>query len=196
MIKNLFNYFQILVITGFVFGCVSAPENKNNQIYQLNTKAKVTDKMTNESYNIDLLIVVDSEHAVRMDVTALLGYRLAEIVLTPKLIQYIQRQDKFFVQGDFKAKTLKPLFKQEIDPKLLWALAHEQALKDGQYYGAIVKTEIVGTSDNGYKSKRVTIDSNTLKMVWLFKSKDIASVSYPETFILSKPDEYKLITIK
>jgi Domain of unknown function (DUF4292) len=196
MIKNLFNYFQIIAITNFIFACATLPENKNNQVYQLNTKAKVTDKMTNESYNVDLLIVVDPDRAVRMDVTALLGYRLAEIVLTPKLIQYTQRQDKFFVQGDFKPKTLKPLFKQEIDPKLLWALAHEKTLKDGQYYGAAVKTETLATFDGDYKSKRVTIDSNTLKMVWLFKSKELVAVSYPETFVLSKPDEYKLITIK
>jgi hypothetical protein len=131
-----------------------------------------------------------------MDVTALLGYRLAEIVMTPKLIQYIQREDKIFVQGDFRPKTMKRLFNQEIDPKLLWAMAHEQSLPDGQYYGANVKTELLESELGQYRSKRVTIENNYLKMIWLFKSKERVAVSYNETFVLAKPDEYKLITIK
>lgn len=195
MIKKLFLYFQILFIVGLISSCATQPTSPTGS-YKLTSKAKVTDKTSAESHNIDLIIVVDPQRAVRMDVSALMGYRLAEIVLTPKLIQYIQHEDKIFVQGEFKPKTLKRLFNQEIDPKLLWAMAHEQNLPDGLYYGANVKTEFLESDSGRYRSKRVTIENNYLKMIWLFKSKEGVALSYNETFVLAKPDEYKLITIK
>ena len=169
------------------------------QPYQLVSKAKVTDKMSSESHNIDLTVIVDPNRAVRIDVTALLGYRLAELVMNTQRIQYIERENKIFVTGSYNPKTLKPLFGQEIDPKLIWAIAHEQALKDGRYYGTDVKFELLEKNGAGYQSRKITIENKYLKMVWLFKSREALSLnssSYNETFVLTQPEKYKLMNIR
>lgn len=205
MLKKLFSQIQLflLLFTGFSFlvSCTvkSTSVSGGASPYRLNSKAKVTDKQNGESHNIDLSVIVDPQRAVRIDVTALLGYRLAEMVMNPERIQYIERENKIFVTGGYKPKTLKPLFGQEIDPKLIWALAHEQSLKDGRYYGTDIKFELLDKNNEGYQSRKITLENNHLKLVWLFKSKEsisLSSSSYNETFVLAQPEEYKLITIK
>lgn len=197
MLNNLF----FIVLFGLVAltSCTSSPIKNNaggSTAYQLISKAKVTDKKSSESHNVDIILSVFPQKAVRMDVTALLGYKVAELVLNPQQIQYIQREDKVFVQGAFKPQTLKPLFKQEIDPKLFWSIAHEDILKDGTYYGAQVKFELLEKNSSGYQNRRITIENKEFKMIWLFKAKESLTSSYYETFVLTKPDEYKLINIK
>ena len=181
--------------------CAGKPISSSNGLspYRLVSKAKVTDKLSSESHNIDLSVIVDPNRAVRIDVTALLGYRIAEMVMNTRNIQYIERENKIFVIGGYKPKTLKPLFGQEIDPQLVWSIAHEQKLKDGHYYGADVKFELLDKNSDGYQSRKITIENKYLKMIWLFKAKEalsLSSASYNETFVLTQPEEYKLITIK
>lgn len=193
-------FFLSLLGASFLAGCAAKPMVSSGPIpYRLASKAKVTDKSNSESHNIELVVSVDPQRAVRIDVTALLGYRLAEMVMKPELIQYIERENKIFVTGSYKPKTLKPLFGQEIDPKLIWAIAHEQTLKDGRYYGTDVKFELLDKNSDGYQSRKITMENQHLKMIWLFKSKEalpLTPSSYNETFVLTQPEEYKLITIK
>jgi hypothetical protein len=144
-------------------------------------------------------VIVDPSRAVRIDVTAFLGYRLAEMVMNTQQIQYIERENKIFVTGGYKSKTLKPLFGQEIDPKLIWSIAHEQSLKDGDYNGTDVKYELMANVNNGYASRKMTIENKYLKMIWVIKAKEalyLSSSSYNETFVLTQPEKYKLISIK
>ena len=198
MIKKLLAYLQIFGFIFFIASCVTNPaaDSGSGLIYKLVTKAKVLNKANDESYNIDLTMIIDANRAIRIDMTALLGYRLAELTMTPEIIQYIQREDKIFVQGPYSSKTLRPLFKSDFDPQLIWDLAHDKNFENGIYYGADVKTEFLKKSDSNYLSKKVTIENKNLKLIWLFKSKDPIYVSYNETFVLSKPSEYMLISIK
>lgn len=205
MLKKLLSsarlFLALFIGLGVLVSCTGKPTQSSGgpNPYRLNSKAKVTDKTNGESHNIDLTVIVDPQRAVRIDVTALLGYRLAELVMNTQQIQYIERENKIFVTGGYKPKTLKPLFGQEIDPKLIWSIAHEQNLKDGRYYGTDVKFELTGKPDDDYQSRKITIENKHLKMIWIFKSKEavsLSSASYNETFVLTQPEEYKLITIK
>ncbi len=205
MLKKLLSYarlfFGLFLSCGILISCAgkSISSSGGANPYRLNSKAKVTDKLSGESHNLDLAVIVDPQRAIRIDVTALLGYRLAEVVMTPQKIQYIERENKIFVTGGYKPQTLKPLFGQEIDPKLIWAIAHEQNLKDGRYYGTNVKFELTAPGSQDDPSRKITLENKDLKMVWIFKSKEavsLSSSSYNETFVLAQPVEYKLITIK
>lgn len=205
MLKKLLSTTQLFLVlfigSSFLVSCGGKPTQNSGgpNPYRLHSKAKVTDKLSGESHNLDLSVIVDPQRAVRIDVTALLGYRLAEMVMSPKQIQYIERENKIFVTGGYKPKTLKPLFGQEIDPKLIWSIAHEQKLQSGVYYGTDVKFELTGQPDDAYQSRKITIENKHLKMIWIFKSKEalsLSSASYNETFVLTQPEEYKLITIK
>ncbi len=205
MLKKLLSHLRLFSALFIGFGVLASCTGTSTKSsggpnpYRLNSKAKVTDKTNNESHNIDLTVIVDPQRAVRIDVTALLGYRLAELVMTPQQIQYIERENKIFVTGGYKPQTLKPLFGQAIDPKLIWAIAHEQKLKNGLYYGTDVKFELTNKPDDDYQSRKITIENKNLKLIWIFKSKEalsLSSASYNETFVLTQPEEYKLITIK
>ncbi len=205
MLKQLFSSSVLFLSLSMGFtvlvSCAGKPTmiSSGAQIFRLNSKAKVTDKLNSESHTIDLSVVNDPQRALRIDVTALLGYRVAEMVMSAKQIQYIDRENKVFVTGGFRSQTLKPLFGQEIDPKLIWAIANEQPLKDGHYYGAEIKSELLEKKENGFQSRKITIENSKLKLIWLFKSKEAISLdssSYNETFVLTQPIEYKLINIK
>ena len=61
------------------------------------------------------------------------------------------------------------------------------------------KFDLLDKNSDGYQSRKITIENKYLKMIWLFKSKEafsLSSSSYNETFVLTQPEEYKLITIK
>jgi hypothetical protein len=201
LLSNVRLFLVLLMGLSVLVSCAGKSISSSSGLspYRLVSKAKVTDKLSSESHNIDLSVIVDPNRAVRIDVTALLGYRLAEMVMNTQNIQYIERENKIFVTGGYKPKTLKPLFGQEIDPQLVWLIAHEQKLKDGHYYGADVKFELLDKNSDGYQSRKITIENKYLKMIWLFKAKEalsLSSASYNETFVLTQPEEYKLITIK
>lgn len=175
--------------------CVSKPTSADYEVYTLETKAKVIDKATEESYNVDLTFTVLPYKFVRLDVTAILGYKLAELLMNTNQIQYSLREQKVFVTGPFKSKTLRPLFKQDMNPALIWNAAHGVFVKDGMYDGQKVVTEVLSQSDQ-YTSRRLTIENQNFKFIWLFKSKEVSEASHDETFVLKRPENYKIITIK
>lgn len=190
--------FLIIFLFFVLSSCVTQPiqEGISVSAFELSTKAQVTDKESDESHNVDIQIITLLDKAVRLDVTALFGYRVAEMTLTPQKIQMTNRERKQFIEGPFKSETLKPLFGQPFDPRLIWHVAHNRVLKDGLYYGAKVQTELLSKSPGDlFQKQKITIEDNKFKMVWLIKSKESlsGSLSYNETFILSRPDDFKLI---
>lgn len=194
MLNKLFKIGILFVFLGFS-SCVSKSIQGADGVYTLETKAKVIDKTTSESHSVDLTFTVLPYKIVRIDVEAILGYKLAELVMNTNQIQYSLRDEKVFVTGPFKSKTLRPLFKQDMNPALIWNAAHGVFVKDGMYDGQKVVTDVLGQNE-GYTSRRITIENQSFKLIWLFKSKEISEASHDETFVLNRPDNYKIITIK
>ena len=195
-------------------GCAGTQEKPQaGDIKYVESKALIEDKAknTSNSASIDLFFLQDD--VIRMEVTALLGYRLGSLVMNQQKVSYALHPQKAFVEGPFAARTMKPLFRQDLDPRLIWAVVFDRDLKtfgftcntvaktetctgtSGAVAGVSVTTQQMGETETG-ALKKITIENANLKFVWLYKAIRKHNKSYNETFVLNKPEEYRLITIK
>ncbi len=214
MIKNLF----LICLSFLIFSCQTAPTGTvdvKSALWNLDTKAQITDKTNQTTNNVTIDIFLKKNEMIRMEVTAIMGYEVGSLLMTRSSLQYAVHPQKYFIQGPLAGRTLKPLFKQEIDPVILWSLIHNQSLKLRGFQCSAAATLIevcknnlvtveieqrgeIGSDGQSIDGqKKVTLENNNIKMVWIFKSIQLSSkASQNETFVLVKPKEYKLITIK
>jgi hypothetical protein len=214
MIKNLF----IVCAIFLVLGCETSKVISGDAalaVYFLSTKAQINDKTSDSSNGVTIDIFLKKNEAIRLEISALLGFQVGSLLMTRTNLQYAVHPQKYFIQGPLAGRTLKPLFKQEIDPQILWSLIHNESLKQRGFQcrkldsgtelcknsQATVEIEQRGEIGPGGLStdgqKKVTLENAKLKMIWIFKSIEALSRdSQNETFVLARPKEYKLITIK
>lgn len=213
MIKKLF------ICSGlfFVLSCQTKPTGSlgsMSPVWNLATKAQITDKVKQSTHNVTIDVFLKKNELIRLEVTGLMGYQLGSLLMSRTNLQYAIHPQKYFIQGSMVGRTLKPLFKQEIDPKILWSIIHGESLQARGFECmqssptseickndlATVEIEQRGELDANRLSldgqKKVTLENSNLKMVWIFKSSEVLKDSQNETFVLVKPKEYRLITIK
>ncbi|MES2802610.1 MAG: hypothetical protein V4654_08980 [Bdellovibrionota bacterium] len=197
----------------FTAGCAGTQEKPQaGDIKYVESKALIEDKIKNSSNSASIDLFYLQDDVIRMEVTALLGYRLGSLVISSQKVTYALHPQKAFVEGPFAARTMKPLFRQDLDPRLIWAVVFDRDLKSyGFSCNTVAKTQTcIGTSATEGVSvtlqqvgeaetgplKKITIENAKLKFVWLYKAIRKHNKSYNETFVLNKPEEYRLITIK
>lgn len=209
---NLVLMFAVLV-SFFMAGCAGTQEKPQvGDIKYVESKALIEDKTKSSSNSASIDLFYLQNDVIRMEVTALLGYRLGSLVMNSQKVAYALHPQKAFVEGPFAARTMKPLFRQDLDPRLIWAVVFDRDLKSfgfscntvaktqtclgtGATEGVSVTLQHVGESATG-PLKKITIENAKLKFVWLYKAIKKHNKSYNETFVLNKPEEYRLITIK
>ncbi len=175
----------------------------------IDTKAQIKDLRKDDSHGAKIEIILVTQKAIRMEVTALFGYPIASIVMTPKNIQYALHTSKQYVEGPFSTKTMYPVFKQNIDPRILWNVIHNQNPDSADLKcvidnlrrpikcvgsGALLVEWSYDPSDSN--QKRIEIKNPQFQMIWVFKGRSIASSAQNETFVLKKPDGYTQIQLK
>lgn len=210
---NLVFFFVLGLGALFMVGCTTTQVTPlAGDIQYIESKALIEDKMKNSSNSASIDLFFLQNDVIRMEVTALLGYRLGSLVMNQQKVSYALHPQKAFVEGPFAARTMKPLFRQDLDPKLIWAVVFDRDLRgygfacesvvtntticqgSGSAQGVAVTIQLVGESNSGLK--KITIENTSLKFVWLYKTIRKHNKSYNETFVLNKPEEYRLITIK
>lgn len=171
----------------------------------IETKAQV--KSATESNNVKIDIALSPNRAIRMEVTAILGYRVATVLMTPQKIQYALHTNSTYAEGPFNSRTIFPIFKQHIDPRLIWRVIHGQSPQaqglSCQVDATQRPTECAGPNGLTVKwtyeeapRKRIEIKNGAFEMNWIFKDQHVLADSQTETFVLKKPDGYKEILLK
>lgn len=205
-IKLIFKVFSIFVLL-YIAGCSTKPtEVSVGGPSYIETKAQLKNVIKNESHNINIDIALSPQKAVRLDVTAMFNYKIATVLLTPEKIQYINYNSQSFVEGPFSSKTLYPIFKQHIDPKILWKAIHDQNpsaqnLKcqvgaDHRPLSCEDKDLTVTWTYQNPPQKKIVLKNPQFEMIWIFKSQSPLDESRTETFVLKKPEGFKEIIIK
>ena len=204
----------LLILILCLYGCGGAPKKVSTggvTPLLIETKIQTKDVKKSETHTANLEIILLPNQAIRMEITALFGYRVASIVMTPQKIQYALHTSKNYVQGPFSAKTLYPVFKQNIDPRLLWRIVNGQnpesneltCLKDATgrptscttTTAVALPTTVTWNYDDEAK-KRIEIKNQQFEMIWVFKSQSVFETLQNETFVLKKPEDYKEIILK
>jgi Domain of unknown function (DUF4292) len=202
------NLFLVISTASFILsacgGNATKPISAGTPVL-IETKAQIKSK--DEKNNVKIDIALARNQAIRMEVTATLGYRVATVVMTPQLIQYALHTSETFYQGPFAARTIYPIFNQLIDPKILWKVIHDQNPQSAnlvcQVDSTARPTACQGPQNLSVKwtyeesqHKRIEIKNPQFEMIWLFKDRSVLETSQTETFVLKKPDGYKEINLK
>lgn len=198
--------FCVLSLISFS-GCVSetVKPTSADQPVIFDTKAQI--KNDSESNTVKIEIALLPKKAIRMEITATLGVSVATVLMTPNQITYALHSPKQFVIGPFHEKTLYPVFKKNIDPRILWRIINEQPftnLNVNCSLNAESKPVVCNSTDGTtikwtyeeYPRKRIDIISNRFEMNWIFKDLSLLNESQTETFVLKKPEDYQEIIIK
>ncbi len=169
------------------------------------TKAQI--KANGETNTVKIQLAVAPQKAVRMEVTATLGVSVASVLLTPKEIRMVLPQQKTFIVGPFNEKTLYPVFKEPLNPRLLWKIIHEQNPSEKGFVcklNAIAQPVSCDGTDGLHVEwvyetpvrKRIELKHGQFEMSWIFKDQLALPTYQTETFVLKKPEGYKEIVIK
>lgn len=202
----------IFIIIVVIFqSCASRQPNtspNSSTTFLIETKAQIKDLNNGESHTAKIEIILRPRQAIRMEVTALLGISVASITMAPKKIQYALHTSKQFAEGPFSALTLYPVFKQRIDPRILWNVIHNQNPETvGLQCSKDIKARpqackgpsgltVNWTYETDPAQRRIEIKSPQFEMVWVFKSSTPVNLTQNETFVLQKPDGYEEIRLK
>ncbi len=208
MNKEKFRRFLVFFLAVlWLAGCTSEPVKPVAAGVPLLIESKAQIKNAGESHTVKIEIAVWPKKAVRLEISATLGVSVATVLMTPSEIRYALHSPKQFVTGPFHEKTLYPIFKKNIDPRILWKAVHNQSPA-----GPLLKCEAaldgrplkcVGEEGLQIKwmyelppRKRIDIISNGFEMNWIFKSEQEFTASQNGTFVLNIPDGYREIFIK
>lgn len=211
MSGSIFSYIFGFAFTGMLlFGCVSQPSKSfeplgDSDAVLIQTKAQI--KNDNETNTLKIEIALLPKKAIRLEITATLGVSVATVLLRPTTIAYALHSTKQFAVGPFNEKTLYPIFKKNIDPRILWRFINNQPMVNLN-----LKCDVNGelkpikcVSDDGttikwtYEApphKKIDIISNRFEMRWVFRDQSLLSESQNKTFVLNKPENYQEIIIK
>ena len=187
-------------------GCAGTPDKPaTGAPLLIQSKAIIKDQ--NESNSVKIEIALVPKKAIRLEITATLGVSVATVLMTPSEITYALHTTRQFATGPFNEKTLFPIFRKNIDPRILWRVINDQPMTnlnlkcDMNSNSKPVKcTAVDGTTFKWTYDeppfKRIDIISNRFEMNWLFRDQSLLEVSQNETFVLKKPESYQEITIK
>lgn len=206
--QNLNAFLKIAVLVSLISACSTPPPpvitGEAPRVYE--TKAQI--KNGSETNTVKIQIALQPNKAIRLEITGTLGAAVASVLVIPPKIQMALHLDKSYVTGPFNEKTLYPVFKQNISPRLLWKIIHDQSPAgngiacqiggDGKPMSceaAATGLKVNWTYD-GPVQKRIDIKIDTFEMNWIFKDQLQLPDYQNETFVLKKPENYKEIIIK
>ena len=207
--------FTALLLSGCVSQTVKTPTE--DALWRYDTKAQITDKVKNDSHTVSIEIFSYRKQNYRLEVNATLGYGVASVTMNTtgdrNGVQYLLYPQKSFIKGPLGPKAFRPLFKQDLDPRLLIDLIEDRALKKydflcGRQTELVIKCtnddlELIlerPPKDDDSFIKKFTIDSKTFRMVWVFKGREFnngpTNETLAKTFVLEKPEGFKQVDIK
>lgn len=205
--EKLFLILIFSFISTIFWGCTSRTVQPSSEYEPVLIQSKALIKNDNESNTIKIEIALLPKKAIRLEISASLGVSVATVLLTPNEIAYALHSTKQFSIGPFNEKTLYPVFKKNIDPRILWRVINNQPMTNlnlkcvtNDESRPVTCVSVDGTTIKWTYEvpprKRVDIISNRFEMSWLFRDQRLFTGSQNETFVLKKPDNYQEIIIK
>ena len=211
--EKLISFFIILITIIFFAGCAtpsfnavdSTAQKNDDELILIQSKAQI--KNGNENNTVKIEIALWPKKAIRLEITGTLGVSIASVLFTTTEISYALHTTKQFAVGPFHEKTLYPVFKKNIDPRIVWKFINNQPmtnlnLKCSKVEGqqlmnclALDGTLIKWLSDE-YPRRRIDIIANKFEMNWIFRDQSPLVDSQNKTFVLKMPENYQEIIIK
>lgn len=174
---------------------------------QWETKALVKNLKDNKSQSINIDILAIKNQRVRFDVTAILGYQVASLVMSPKEISYIIYPEKKFYYGKSSERAMERVIGLPLHPMNLANIAFDEPVRGTGWVCEMDMTGFLSKCENKTRAmavlwkerieggKKVVITAPQFEMQWLFKPVQTEVQFKPETFTLKQPEGFKAIQI-
>lgn len=158
-----------------------------------------------QSLNIDILAVKNER--VRMEVTAMMGFQVASLVMSPRDISFAIYPQKRFYYGRNSDRALLRLIDLPLHPMNLANIAFDEPVRGPGWKCDLDPTGWVASCENPSRqmsvkwmdraegAKKVVITGPQFEMQWLFKAPQTEVQFKPETFTLKQPEGFKAIQL-
>jgi hypothetical protein len=205
-INELIALFLIFII---LVGCSTLP-TRTGKIHkaQWNTKALINNLREGKSQSVTIdFLAVRNAHA-RLEISGLMGFQLASFVLSPQEISYIIYPQKTYFKGPNTERALGRMIALQINPMNLANIAFDEPIRgpgwrcDQDQEGLVSqcghekKKIFVKWLDRENGKKKVSILAPQFEMKWNFSAPQTEVQFKSETFILNRPEGFKLVEIK
>ncbi|MFM6928250.1 MAG: hypothetical protein ACKOX6_07285 [Bdellovibrio sp.] len=208
-LKSLMQGLLLLSAVLFVSACATTKTVSEGpqQKAQWETKALIKNLNENKSQSVNIDILAIKHQRVRFDVTAMLGYQVASLVMSPKEISYIIYPEKKFYHGKSSERAMEKVIGLPLHPMNLANIAFDEPVRgtgwgcEMDMAGLLSKCEnkiraiTVLWKDRSEGGKKVVITAPQFEMQWLFKPVQTEVQFKPETFTLKQPEGFKAIQI-
>jgi hypothetical protein len=207
--RLLFRCLLGLIFCFTAMGCATKTVLREGafQKAQWETKAMVKDLRQNKNQSLTIDIYAIKNERARFEITALLGYQVASLVMSPQEISYIIYPQKKFFYGKNSERAVQQMIGLPLHPMNLTSIAFDEPVRgrgwqcniDGQ--GLIASCEnkeraiVVQWLNRSEGSKNVVITAPQFEMQWQFAAPQTEVQFKNELFTLRQPEGFKAIQL-
>lgn len=212
--KNRFNLFFtssqiVLLLSGLILsGCSSKPVHEGVlQKAQWETKALIRNLKEQKTQSVSIDVLAIRNERARLEVTALLGFQVASLVMSPKEISYVIYPEKKFYYGKNSESAVARMIGLPLHPMNLTYIAFDEPVRGPGWKCYADAARIIAKCENLQRAitvewkdrsegqKKVVITAPQFEMQWLFKAPQTDVQFKSETFTLKQPEGFKAIQI-
>lgn len=206
--KTSINHFLLLFLTVFASGCVTKTVKEGAyQKAQWETKALIKDQRENKTQSLNIDIYAIKNERARFEITALLGYQVASLVMSPSEISYIVYPQKAFFYGRNSERAFSRVLDLPLHPMNLTNIAFDEPVRGPGWKCTLDNLGWISQCENLQRGIRVTwlerkegqkkvvITAPQFEMQWHFSVPQTEVQFKSELFTLKQPAGFKAIQI-
>lgn len=203
-----FNYFLFLILTGFLTSCVSKPTRIAGPLQaQWETKALITNQKDNKRHSLNIDIYAIRDQKTRLEISALLGFQMASLVMSPEEIAFVVYPKKTYYFGKNSESAFSRIIDLPLHPMNLTNIAFDQPIIGPGWKCNLDQNKLVSQCENVERKitvnwqdrdagkKKVQIVAPQFEMQWLFSAPQTEVVLKNDQFKLKPPSGFKVIQI-
>jgi hypothetical protein len=203
-----FNAFFFLVLTLLLSSCVTKTVKEvAPQKAQWETKALIKNLRENKTQSLNIDIYAIKNQRARLEISALMGFQVASLVMSPAEISYVIYPQKTFFYGRNSERAFSRMIDLPLHPMNLANIAFDEPVR-GQGWkctldamGAISQCEnsgrgiLVAWAERNEGQKKVRITAPQFEMQWQFSAPQTEVQFKSELFTLKQPAGFKAVQI-
>ncbi|WP_413943807.1 hypothetical protein [Bdellovibrio sp. HCB-162] len=197
-----------ILLTFFVSGCVTKTVKEGAyQKAQWETKALIKDQRENKTQSLNIDIYAIKNERARLEITALLGFQVASLVMSPSEISYIIYPQKTFFYGRNSDRAFTRMIDLQLHPMNLTNIAFDEPVRGPGWKCSLDHTGFISQCENSQRGirvnwldrkegqKKVVITAPQFEMQWHFSAPQTEVQFKTDLFTLKQPTGFKAIQI-
>lgn len=208
--KTRINYFLSgILLTLFTSGCVSKTVKEGGvfQKAQWETKALIKNQRENKTQSLNIDVYAIKNERARFEISALMGFQVASLVMSPVEISYILFPQKKFYYGRNSERAFQNFINLPLHPMNLANIAFEEPVRGPGWKCSLDQVGWISQCENIQRSirvvwserkegqKKVLITAPQFEMQWQFSAPQTEVQFKKELFTLKQPSGFKAIQI-